>query len=402
VWPSFGTLARLSPQDETSRRLPAIRMTSLHEVPPPGGSRGANGSRAFGARASWLAAEIATLDPGCFALVMATGIISNAFFFAGVRAWSDALVLVNLVALPWLALATLIRAVAFRPALWADLIDPRRVFGFFTIIAGTDVFGAALALRSLPALALALWLVALMLWLLLIYFSFGVLIFLNTARGANVVHGGWLNAIVATQSLVVLGTMIAPTLAGLSHAVFVLIHVLWGVGLGFYGIFIALFAHRIFFADVEPDDVTPLLWVVMGAAAISANAGSTLILTHSGLPFLNAMRPFIDGVTLIVWAWATWWIPLLVLLGVWKHGIRRVPLTYTPMLWSLVFPLGMYALTTARLSLAADFAPLRSMADAMMWIALAAWTATALGLVVASWQSVQHYAKAGADAPARG
>ena len=77
-------------------------------------------------------------------------------------------------------------------------------------------------------------------------------------------------------------------------------------------------------------------------------------------------------------------------------------LTYTPMLWSLVFPLGMYALTTARLSLAADFAPLRSMADAMMWIALAAWTATALGLVVASWQSVQHYAKAGADAPARG
>jgi Tellurite resistance protein and related permeases len=281
-------------------------------------------------------------------------------------------------------------------ALWADLIDPRKVFGFFTIIAGVDVFGAALALRSLPALALALWLAALVLWVLLIYFSFGVLIFLNTARGANIVHGGWLNAIVATQSLVVLGTMIAPTLAGFSHATFVLIHVLWGVGLGLYGIFIALFAHRIFFAEVEPDDVTPLLWVVMGAAAISANAGSTLILTDSGLPFLNAMRPFIDGVTLIVWAWATWWIPLLVSLGLWKHGIRRVPLTYTPMLWSLVFPLGMYALTTARLSLAADFAPLRLIAHAMMWIALAAWVATAFGLVIASWQSCRHYAQAGA------
>ena len=205
-----------------------------------------------------------------------------------------------------------------------------------------------------------------MLWVLLIYFSFGVLIFLNTARGANIVHGGWLNAIVATQSLVVLGTMIAPTLAGFSHATVRADSRSMGRRARTLRIFIALFAHRIFFAEVEPDDVTPLLWVVMGAAAISANAGSTLILTDSSLPFLNAMRPFIDGVTLIVWAWATSWIPLLVLLGLWKHGIRRVPLTYTPMLWSLVFPLGMYALTTARLSLAADFAPLQLIAHAMM------------------------------------
>jgi tellurite resistance protein TehA-like permease len=373
-------------------------MSSHRAVPPPGNQRSLKGAHASGALGDWLKANIATLDPSCFALVMATGIISNAFFFAGVRTWSDALFAVNLVALPWLILITVLRALAFRPALWADLIDPRSVFGFFTIIAGTDVFGAGLALRSLPGPALAFWLAALVLWLVLIYFSFGVLIFLNSARGANIVHGGWLNAIVATQSLVVLGTMTAPTLAGFSHGAFVLIHVLWGVGLGLYGIFIALFAHRMFFADVEPDDVTPLLWVVMGAAAISANAGSTLILTDSGLPFLNAMRPFIDGVTLVIWAWATWWIPLLVLLGLWKHGIRRVPLTYTPMLWSLVFPLGMYALTTARLSLAADFAPLRLVADAMMWIALAAWTMTALGLVIASWQGYRHYA----DASARG
>ena len=125
---------------------------------------------------------------------------------------------------------------------------------------------------------------------------------------------------------------------------FVLIHMLWGVGLGLYGIFIVLFAHRIFFFDVGPDDVTPLLWMVMGAVAISTNAGSTLILTESGMPFLDSMRPFIDGVTLIMWAWATWWISLLLLFGIWKHGVCRVPLTYTPMFWSLVFPLGMYAL----------------------------------------------------------
>ena len=129
----------------------------------------------------------------------------------------------------------------------------------------------------------------------------------------------------------------------------------------------------------------------MGAAAISANAGSTLILTESGMPFLNSMRPFIDGVTLIMWAWATWWIPLLLLFGIWKHGVCRVPLTYTPMFWSLVFPLGMYALASLRLSLAADFSPLRAISSSMVWVALAAWAATSAGLVAASWRSLRDF-----------
>src|SRR5690606_21397152 len=210
--------------------------------------------------------------------------------------------------------------------------------------------------------------------------SFGVLTFLNTAHGANVVHGGWLIAIVGTESLVVLGAQVAPATGGLAPSVFVLIHMLWGVGLGLYGIFITLFSYRIFFFDVGPDDITPLLWVVMGAAAISTNAGSVLIMTDSAVPFLMSMRPFIDGVTLSMWGWATWWIPLLVLFGLWKHGVRRAPVRYTPMLWSLVFPLGMYALASLRLSLAAEFGPLRAVAQTMVWIALAAWVATALGL----------------------
>ena len=167
---------------------------------------------------------------------------------------------------------------------------------------------------------------------------------------------------------------------------------LWGVGLAFYGIFIVLFAHRIFFLEFDPDDITPLLWVVMGAAAISTNAGSTLILTDSALPFLQSMRPFIDGVTLIMWAWGTWWIPLLLLFGIWKHGVCRVPITYTPMLWSLVFPLGMYALASLRLSLATDFPPLHSISLMMVWVALAAWLATAIGLACMSWRSWRDYA----------
>jgi tellurite resistance protein TehA-like permease len=344
--------------------------------------------------AAWLARQIATLYPGAFAMVMATGIISNALYLENWRGISDALIALNAVAYPVLLVATLIRALRFGRALWADLIDPRLVFSFFTIVAGTDVFGIGVNLRGYAGLALALWSFALVLWFGLIYLSFGVLTFLNTAHGANVVHGGWLIAIVGTESLVILGTQVAPPLGQLGTAVFVLIHMLWGIGLAFYGIFITLFASRIFFLDFEPDDITPLLWVVMGAAAISANAGSTLILTDSGLAFLHSMRPFIDGVTLIAWAWGTWWIPLLILFGIWKHGVCRVPITYTPMLWSLVFPLGMYALASLRLSLASDFPPLRTISLTMVWVALAVWAATTVGLVVATWKSWRQFAGA--------
>jgi tellurite resistance protein TehA-like permease len=347
-------------------------------VPP---SQVSKSVRAHRWLAAWLDGQIHRLFPGYFALVMATGIISNTLFLEGHPRLSFALFAVNILAFPWLVLLTGLRIARFPRALWADLTDPGLVFSFFTIVAASDVFGLGLSLRGFAGAALGLWVFALVAWFVLIYLSFAVLTFLNTAHGANVVHGGWLIAIVGTQSLVILGTVVAPGQGALAPSIFVLIHMLWGVGLALYGIFITLFAYRIFFFDVRPDDVTPLLWVVMGAAAISANAGSMLILTDSGVPFLLSMRPLIDGLTLIIWAWATWWIPLLVLFGVWKHGVRKIPLRYTPMLWSLVFPLGMYALASLRLSLAAEFAPLRIAAEGMVWVALAAWAATALGLV---------------------
>jgi tellurite resistance protein TehA-like permease len=344
-----------------------------------------------GGVSAWLLALAAGLYPGCFALVMATGIISNAFYFLGRHGWSEGLLVVCLLAYPWLLALTVLRLARFGRALWADLVDPRQVFSFFTIVAATDVLGVGISLRGFETLAIAMWFFALGLWFVLIYFSFAVLAFVNPAEGVNVVHGGWLIAIVGTESLVILGTVVAPALGQFQPAAFVLLHLLWGVGLGLYGIFVTLFAYRIFFFEVAPGDITPLLWVVMGAAAIATNAGSALIVTASGVPFLDSMRPFIDGVTLLMWAWATWWIPLLVLFGIWKHGVCRVPLTYSPMLWSLVFPLGMYALASLRVSLTADFPPLGALAQAMAWVALATWLATGAGLIVTSWRSFRDF-----------
>ena len=353
--------------------------------------RHSSGFRALRLFAAWTEREVAILDPGCFALVMATGIISNAFFLDGRRGLSDVLFAVNLVAYCWLCVATALRAARFTTQLRADLANPRLVFSFFTVVAATDVLAMGIDSRGFATVALVMWLVALALWLFLIYVGFAVLMFLNKAGGAKVIDGGWLNAIVGTQSLVILGAQVATMPASAGPTVPVLIHMLWTVGLGLYGILIVLLSYRMFFVELKPDDVNPQLWVVMGAAAISTNAGSTLVGSNGGLPFLLSIRPFIDGVTLAMWAWATWWIPLLLLLGVWKHGAHRVPLRYTTTLWSMVFPLGMYAVASHRLSLVAEVPTLQSMSRVMAWIALAAWSATGIGLVLASWHSARAF-----------
>lgn len=353
-------------------------------------NRTAPAARRNGVRA-WLAGEIDVLFPGSFALVMATGIISNAFYFERPRLLSDILFALNLAFYIWLMLATITRAVRVPRAIWADLTDPQRVFAFFTLVAATDVLGVGIYLRGLSHTATLLWLAGFLAWVILAYTSFGVLAFINTLHKADIVEGGWLIAIVATESLAILGTLIASSFGLAAPMIFLLTYMLWGIGLALYGIYVTLFAQRIFFFEFAPDDVSALLWVVMGAAAISTNAGTVLISADSHVAFLNSMRGFVDGVTLIAWAWATWWIPLLLLLGIWKHGVHRVPLRYTPVLWGLVFPLGMYALASLRLSLATDVPALRTASLLMVWIALATWLATAAGLVLSSWRSYREF-----------
>jgi tellurite resistance protein TehA-like permease len=70
-------------------------------------------------------------------------------------------------------------------------------------------------------------------------------------------------------------------------------------------------------------------------------------------------------------------------MGIWRHGVKRVPLRYDPEFWALVFPLGMYSVATATM-LGAVGLPFGSWIPAtFFWIALGAWTITAVGMVMA-------------------
>jgi len=48
---------------------------------------------------------------------------------------------------------------------------------------------------------------------------------------------------------------------------------------------------------------------------------------------------------------------MLVILEVWRHRFRRVPIRYDPQVWSVVFPLGMKAAGTFQLGRAKEARP---------------------------------------------
>src|SRR5436305_7325492 len=97
---------------------------------------------------------------------------------------------------------------------------------------------------------------------------------------------------------------------------------------------------------------------------------------------LTELTPFIKGLTLLFWSTATWWIPMLFILGIWRHLYKRFPLRYDPLYWGAVFPLGMYTACTIRLSTAiADAAFLMAIPRVFIIVALAAWLATFAGLI---------------------
>ena len=87
---------------------------------------------------------------------MATGIVSIAALFEGLTPVAWLLFSVNAVAYAVLWALTLIRLMHWPRPLFGDMIDHRRGPGFFTLVAGTAVFGNQYPSGAQPTLALAL------------------------------------------------------------------------------------------------------------------------------------------------------------------------------------------------------------------------------------------------------
>ncbi len=325
-------------------------------------------------------AAVAVLTPGYFALVMASGILSTGTHLQGHRILSVILLGICVTSFVTLLALNVWRLLAYRRAVAEDFVRPDRAFGFFTFVAGTNVLGVRLGLDGHHQATAWLLVAAGSLWLVLGYVvPWTAVLGPQTRPVVATANGTWFIWVVASQSVAVAAADLEPVV-GVGRNVLGLVAVTsWSIGIFLYvaaGVFVSM---RLMNYPFGPEDFTPPYWVAMGAVAITVVAGAN-ITDMADAPMVAATRGLVSGLSVVFWAFATWLFPVLVAAGVWRHAVRKVPLRYEATLWSIVFPLGMYAVAGISLG-RADHLPIVALIGRVeLWVALTAFALTLVAM----------------------
>ena len=344
--------------------------------------------------ASRLGRWLATLDPGYFAAVMATGIVSISAGLLGQSVLSEVLLWCTIAAFVILLAAYGARAVAFPRRFARSLKEPAAAVSYFTVVAGTNVLAVGLLIRGLWPLALGMGLAASLLWLALTYGLFCSIILAGNRPLLREITGAWLVWVVGTQSLAIVAVGLATRMPWpiAREAAPIAAVMLWGIGIVLYLILVVIIFLRLFLIETTPPEMGPAYWILMGATAISVRAAAGILTLGDAAPspLLTEMRPFVVGFSVVLWSFGTWFIPMLVLFGLWRYFVRGYSWAYEPRLWSVVFPLGMYTVASVTLGRAADFGFMVSLASTWLWVGVAAWAAVLLLMIFALVRSASR------------
>jgi tellurite resistance protein TehA-like permease len=326
-------------------------------------------------------AWLKTLSPGYPALVMATGIIAVACEQQGVDLAARVLFVIAVLAYAGLAFLFTLRLAKFPREFISDLLHSGTGFTMLTTVAATNVVGSASAvIHGWWGPAWAMWWLSLPLLAFCLYTPLvaGVLR-RDTPDLRDGINGTWFLITVSIESVAVLaGLLLAhdhhDLLAAIAVAAF-------GLGLLLYVVVTTLIFARWVFTRSDPHEIHPPAWIAAGAVAITTLAGSNLIAAAPQVPRLEGLVPFLEGVTLLAWATATFWFPVMIAVGIWRHFHERVPITYDPSYWALVFPLGMYSAATFAMLGALEVDHLDWLPKVALTIAAVAWLAASYGFL---------------------
>lgn len=324
---------------------------------------------------------LAGLAPGYFALVMGTGIVSIGLRMAGADGAALALLVLAALAAAVLVLLFLLRWIRHRERMRADSKNPEIAFGYFTIVAAASVVAVGLQQVGLGTASAVLLGVGAAIWIVLGYvLPWQVLMARDGEPILARTNGSWFIWSVASQSLAVGLSGLEPATSAAADLLGLLTVMAWSVGTILYVGIAVLVILRIVHFGITPRQFEPTYWVAMGALAIAVVAGAGIFAMDS-VPMVDAARGLIGGTVVVFWCFALWLIPLLAGAGLWRHGIHRVPLRYTPSLWSIVFPLGMFAVASLRLGRVEHLPLVEGVGIAGLVLAVLAWIAVSVGLM---------------------
>lgn len=325
---------------------------------------------------------IAELSPSYFAMVMATGIISIAVHLYNYTLLAKALFYLNIVAYIIICVLFIARFIYYKKEFLSDFLDDRRNMGFLSFVAASCILGGQFVLIANNSRAgIFFFILGLSSWIVLSYLLFSILIEKRYKPSLKAISGTWLLLVVATQAVSILSTQLEKYLS-ISHEIVLFFSlILFLCGSMFYIIIITLISYRLIFFKMSAKDFSPPYWINMGADAITVLAGSTLILSADKWQFLVDLLPFLKGFTLLFWAVGTWWIPLIIILGIWRHIIKRVPLKYSSQYWGMIFPLGMYTVCTISMSQALGLPFLMNISSVFVFFAIGAWAIVFISLI---------------------
>ena len=322
---------------------------------------------------------LATLDPGYFAAVMATGIVSIGAALLGQRVLSDVLFWCTVVAFVVLLTANVARMLAFPRRFARSLTEPAAAVSYFAFVAGANVLATDMLGRGLWPLALGLAVGASLVWLVLTYGLFCSIVLAGNRPPLREMTGAWLVWVVGTQSVAIVAAGLAPLMPWplAAEVAPVAAVMLWSVGVMLYLILVVIIFLRLFLIETAPPEMSPSYWILMGATAISVRAAAGILALRAAPPssLLTEMRPSLVGTSVVLWSFGTWFIPLLIVFGLWRHVLRGYSWAYASDLWNVVFPLGMYTVASVTLGRVAAFGFMTALAGVWLWVGVAAWVA---------------------------
>ncbi|WP_083586577.1 MULTISPECIES: tellurite resistance/C4-dicarboxylate transporter family protein [Glutamicibacter] len=331
------------------------------------------------------------LSPGYFALTMGTGIVSIGLHEAGWDLLSGILLAFAVLSYAVLWVLYIWRAIAFSGAMRAELRRPEMAFGYFTVVAGTDVLAVRLGAEGFSAISMVLVALAAILWFIFGYvLPWQVFLSRDGKPILSRVNGTWFIWAVASQSLAIGLSVIQPHVANGQSLIGLLAVLTWSVGVALYAGIAVLVLLRIVHFGMTPKEFEPPYWVAMGAMAIAVVAGSKIVGMES-TPMVDATRALIAGTVAAFWSYCLWLIPILVGAGVWRHVVHRVPLVYVPTLWSIVFPVGMFAVASINLGRVDSLPVVESIGHGSLIAAVLVWAVVFVAMirhyVLLAWRS---------------